>query len=214
MARSEQKRLRGAVFAAAMFASLTACSALIGLDDFEKIECTGGRCDAAPFDGSTNRRDAAADARVDAGPGSEEAFWAKWPMPNPRDAGPDGAVAVGQLTQAGPDEIVDATTGLVWRATSEPPRSLEEARATCVSAPGGPWRLPKRIELVTILDHSVTGAKSNPILQSVQSAYWTSSEGRPLGDPAEYWVVDFQSGQVRRQAAVAPAAVRCVKGAL
>lgn len=220
MVRSERTRVKRRLSHAVwlgpvLVAGATACSAVIGLDDFDKIECTGGRCDAgAPFDGSvTPRDDGGTDARVDAGPGAEEAAWAKWPIPNPKDAGPDGSMAVAKLAAGGSGEVVDQVTGLIWRAGNEAPGTLEEARGTCEGIPG--YRLPKRIELVTLLDHSMTGtlSKSDPMLGMTALPYWSSSEVRPLADPPSYWAVDFGAGTVKRVAASTVAQVRCVKGA-
>src|SRR4051812_48760451 len=87
MARSNRKRLAAIAFVALLVPLVVACNALIGLDEFDKVECPGRRCaDGGGPDTSVP------DAFVDDGPaearGADPAAWAEWPMPN-YDAGAD-----------------------------------------------------------------------------------------------------------------------------
>ena len=114
--------------------------------------------------------------------------------------------------------MTDGVTGLVWRralAASAVP--FDQAEAECAKISGGErWRLPKRIELVTLLDY---GRPTKPFIRSgvftVQNVrVWTSSAALPF-DPAapRYWVVNFDTGAVEIEGAGPDivAAVLCVK---
>ena len=95
-------------------------------------------------------------------------------------------------------------------------KTYEDALKLCAA----PWRLPSRIELVTLLDHSRTGAKINAAFAgALQAPHWTSSEVRirldnnvpALVDPPQFWVVDFDKGGLDKRDPASTAAVRCVK---
>jgi hypothetical protein len=225
---SARKRLAIAACAALVAPLGLACSNLIGLVEFEKGECPGARCpdDGGGFD-TGPRRDGggdAADARADAARGTDPVSWARWPMPS----WDGGAVNEPQLTDNGDGTVVEGRTGLTWRKDEGPASSFAVAETFCKQiAPAGEWRLPKRIELVTLLDYGrPTGQpKIDPIFSATNQKVWTSSERRTI-DPTVnqaywasdrgYWVVNFETGAVTTQPSDSAnvAAVRCVKGKL
>jgi len=208
------------VLAGACVTSLVlACNGIIGLSDCRGGECSGGGVcgDAGGFDVSVVGASdgGASDAMVDAS-GTLPVSWAAWPMPN-YDAGgtTDNPMGYTAVTDQG---WQDNVTKLVWRH----PMPVEANNATYEQALqicAAPWRLPSRIELVTLLDLSQSGARVNPVFKSPspgmqQGAHWTFSEVRPF-DPAkrEHWVVDFGGGGLAKRAELGDAAaVRCVKG--
>jgi hypothetical protein len=212
MARS---RRLGAVFVGALavcaLGALAACNGLIGLSDFQKGECSGARCDAGPLPDVDIPDASSSDAKPDAPKGAEPVSWARWKMPN-YDG---GAVALPNpplYTPAG-DEIVDEVTGLVWRAALVPGDfTVDQAASECAKL--GPWRVPKRIELVTLLDF---GRTSPPFIREVFNVQnvkvWTSSEVRPFtgGAAQPYWTVSFDTGVVAPQPGNLVAKVLCVK---
>jgi hypothetical protein len=197
-----------------------ACNSLIGLSDFEKGQCAGARCpdegglvDQLVVDGGT-------DAPVDAPPdvkGADPVSWAKWRMPNYGDSGPGLPPTAAPLVAAG-GIVSDPTTGLVWRSSPLPnSQKANDAEAACRKVTvDGPWRAPKRIELVTLLDYS----KSKPFVDTTAftdlglDTVVTTSEVRPFvpTDPArQYWVVDFGAGTVEPLPVGVAAKVLCVR---
>ncbi len=200
-----------------------ACNGIVGISDYTRGECSGGGIcgdgglpDTVVGDGSSD----APQPKVDAS-GTQPVSWAQWPMPNydagtPTDNAPMGYDAVANGLQ-------DKITKLVWRhpmPAGSDRASYAKARDLC----SGEWRLPSRIELVTLLDlGQPTGAKIDPAFKAdsatVQGVYWTFSEVRSaFGEYGadgvrDHWVVDFGGGGLdKRDENGEEAAVRCVKG--
>jgi hypothetical protein len=140
--------------------------------------------------------------------------WANWPVPNTHnyDVISDG-------------EVSDPTTGLIWQrevaqrndGTCSGPVLLRLDEATCycnslsVGNSTGGWRLPSRMELVSLLTYGadpmidMTAFPNAPI-----GSYWSSSlESGGTGG----WFVDFSSGGVtpRHNDTTAKYYVRCVR---
>ncbi len=219
MARSElssRRFLRGVLGATFFFALpiVVACNSILGLSDFDKGPCPGGPCvvDSGPPDQMV---DAAVDVRVDA-KGADPVSWAKWPMPNYfGDAGADGQVSSPPLVLLG-ETVTDPTTKLVWRskiAVGDP--TAAEAEGLCQALPNGPWRAPKRIELVTLLDYARKSFIDTTKFSDMKNyKVWTTSEVRPLAPvkaDQRYWIVDFGSGAVDTLGANDVAKALCVR---
>ncbi len=198
-----------------------ACNGIVGLSDYTRAECSGGGvctdggAPDVPFDGSTD----AADSAVDSGKGAEPVSWARWRMPNyVPDGGPIPGTAP-SLTAAG-SEVNDGVTKLVWRNALEGGNTLvtlEQAEEACRNvAPAGQWRVPKRIELVTLLDygHPKPFIDKSFFPDFAPARVWTSSEHRPFvgGLDQRYWTVNFDTGAVETEIGTsAAAATLCVK---
>lgn len=231
MRRSDRRRT--AVLALCAMAALAfACQAIVGLDRFSKVECTKD-CDAGP-DASDSGPDAA-----DSGPGFEPSEaslayrWAHWPMPNPKDAEVDANLAAynanttvpvdGGLDDATVVEgglaveiVVDGVTGLTWTKQSSPNQlSFAEASSYCAGiarATNWAFRLPTRIELVSILDYTQTPVPIDPDFgKASEGVFWTQSVA--LGpNPSSVWVVSFTTGgNADIRIASAKAYARCVQ---
>lgn len=247
MAASEMRPARAATWrwrrrATFAFASalplallLLACESITGLSDYEKVECTNLRCSEAGFDGPLI--DSGQDVRTDVVtvPPGDPATFAKWRMPN-YDAGDGGVVDNPQsFTRDGDarDVLIDQVTRLRWLSfdsgdAGAGEMTLEQAKAFCAGQPGG-WRVPTRIELVSLLDLGLGRPnRFPPAFKDAKSAtYWTVSEhwSIPAGATTaqrdgQVWVVSFAPGQpslplppLTVQAPTANAAVRCVGGA-
>ena len=116
-----------------------------------------------------------------------------------------------------PDEVEDTVTTLVWRKVviGAPQeefgvlRSQLAARDECKKL--GTWRLPKRIELVTLLSygHAPPTIDTATFPNFPTNVVWSSSEVRPF--TGEYWAVDFATGALVRRAQGTGANVLCVK---
>jgi len=203
---------------------LFACNAILGFGDYTKGECAGGACamledammdvamaDVVVLDGG--------DAAVDVAKGADPVSWARWQMPNwSSDGGPIlGPSPV--FKGMGEDAVEEALTGLVWRRhdTSDTRgKTFAQAQMYCAGLVGG-WRLPKRIELVTLLDfgHGAPFIDPAAFPDTANERVWTSSEARPYTGAADqgYWTVDFGSGLVRTVSVKNNlASVRCVRG--
>lgn len=223
MARSERSGWRRAPFVTACVAAVPfvlACNGIIGLSDYGRAECSGGGvCPDAGSDVSireTGTPDTSTLPVLDAA-GTTPVRWVNFVMPNyPQDGGPEQNVPSYEVGQG---QIVDPVSKLVWRepmaVADRGPKTWAEAERICagLSADGG-WRVPTRIELVSLLDLSRKPAISPVFATAEALEHWTSSEVRVPGqvDVAEHWTVDFDTGGVgKRNASKEKAAVRCIK---
>lgn len=208
MGRSERLFLLASIAAAPALA----CNAILGIDDFKRTECGSEVC---PFDGGEDQfapdqfvPDAGKDSQPDAPPGAAAVSWAQFEMPNYR---PDSGIVVFdprplQYNTSASDIVTDVVTGLVWQK-SLVGNGLQDfyygaAKTECQKiTAGGPWRLPKRIELVTLLSHGGTTPpfidKSAFNVPNNVAAVWTSSEVRTSSGVTEkFWGVNFSTGAV------------------
>lgn len=215
--RSRRVRLALGALVTAGLPLVVACNSLIGLSDFEKGECPGARCideGGLPDQVVEGGPDVQEDVRIDA-KGADPVSWAKWPMPNYLDAGVGLPIPSPALVASG-GVVTDPTTKLVWRSTLVPgDPTATEAEAKCQALPDGPWRAPKRIELVSLLDYSrPTFIDRTKFTDMKNFKVWTTSEVRPFvaGQPDQaYWVVDFATGSVEPLASGEAAKVLCVR---
>lgn len=210
MARSDRKRVLGLALVIAAVPLVVACNAIIGLSDFEKTECNGGgKCSdggVPPIDGDIPDRQI--DGDVPDVRGAAPVSWAAWPMPN-YDGGAEFLPHPIKYEIVDANRIKDSVTGLLWRRATLPAATYDSAKAACtgLDPATGPWRLPKRIELVTLLDFSQTrGVLIGKDFTGVANVkVWSSSEYRtvdtkqasaPVIVTDQYWIVDFESGKV------------------
>lgn len=117
---------------------------------------------------------------VEAGKGNGDPRWPSWPLPTDAPAnasytvsnGADGAI------------IVDTVTGLGWQDTvPTTARNFDDANAYCdalVYDGQSDWRLPTRIEAISIMSFAPTfdgSAVAGPVFSSVAGAqcFWTAS---------------------------------------
>jgi hypothetical protein len=203
---------------------VVACNDLIGLSDYKRGECSGGGlCSDAGWGDSGPHVDGSIDAgrdvqSVDAS-GTKPVRWAQFVMPNyAQDGGPGDNVPTYNPTDGG---LVDSVTSLVWREpiaqNEKGPKSYEEAQKICAGVTtGGRWRLPSRIELVTLL-HLEPTTKPKKIDDAFSSteptSYWTTSEVRPdVQGVRKHWTVDFANGGLTQTFIEGgTAGVRCIK---
>jgi hypothetical protein len=136
-------------------------------------------------------------------------------MPNyPNEAGVPNVPTYTVL--AGGDQVTDNVTGLVWQAKPLPQQTTQaDSVKACTELAGGPWRVPKRIELASLVAYSRSPFLVDPKFTGVKNmVIWSSSEVRPFTGAADqaYWAVSFETGEVKPLRGDLFAFVLCVKG--
>jgi hypothetical protein len=191
----------------------------------------------APDEGSADV--AVAEAEPDVAPPTVTQIWVHWFMPNP----PNTPIALDASTflphpmaysadDAGLT-VLDQVTSLTWEASGFRAASYADAESHCLGLGQTPplrWRVPTRIELVSLIDwtrvptYDVDAFAYDPGDADVGRAtgtYWTSSlavpaQGGQLPPDASpgswpwHWTVSFASGAVEPQ--MSADSVRCVSG--
>jgi hypothetical protein len=140
-------------------------------------------------------------AGFDAGGASPEGLilaWAEWPMPNcPGDVA-EGAPNPESYSDNGDGTVTDNVTGLMWQQiVSTDTYTWADAVRLCPTltlAGHDDWRLPSRIELVSIVDDSLTDATTDSATfpDTPAGYFWTSS--RLAGSLTDAWTVVFNGG--------------------
>jgi hypothetical protein len=147
---------------------------------------------------------------------SPASTWAMWRMPNPATANLPNPV---HYTDLGGGTVRDDVTCLVWqRDVPEDSYSWEEAKDYCSSLPlaGGGWRLPSRIELVSLVDF--TKAAPGPTIDTAAfpntpaEVFWSSSLVAATAAGTSFaWYVYFSSGATADYELFVKSRVRCVR---
>ncbi len=220
--------------------ALAACDAILDLGQYHDVPCaidcgsglkeSGiGPVSDATADTTTmpeSGADAGTDADADAGdvslPDSEPVptaheLWAHWPMPNPDAAlGPESSTALpNPMTyDAGADGgaavVYDVVTQLTWSRQAKGATSYADAWGACSLGTG--WRVPTRIELVSLIDFTrIPTLDTTTFLDAGGVPTWTSSSvAGDDGPTGSYWTVDFSTGLTAQGGA--PSQVLCVNG--
>ncbi len=167
-----------------------------------------------PHDATPPRPDATTSTGAGSGTGGAMHPFADWPMPNPPSTGLPNPQAYDVSRK--PGLVVDGVTGLEWQRTLDMetyPWSAASAYCSRLSIDGGGFRLPSRIELLSIVDFTQPGPLVDArIFPDTPSDYfWTSS---PIAsDDSKAWSVHFGFGTII--ASSSPVAstfhVRCVR---
>ena len=134
--------------------------------------------------------------------------------PPPAESPPTGDYIVNAGVVSAPN------VGLTWQSLPglpdvHPSGSATAAEASCSALTLGgftDWRLPTRIELLSIIDSSLSGYATNQTAfprPTAVGSYWTST---PLvTDLTKSWVVDFTTGGSMAVANSQVHYVRCVR---
>jgi hypothetical protein len=152
-------------------------------------------------------------ATAEASAGSVAA-WATWPMPNSTPGLPNRQ----SFDTVNETVVTDRVTGLMWqRNLGAAMVSLADAKLQCdrlALAGYEDWRLPSRIELVSILD--VTRVEPaidvTAFPQTPNDWFWTSSIA--ADDPQAAWYVYFYFGYPKTDIATNQFSSRCVRTAV
>jgi hypothetical protein len=132
---------------------------------------------------------------------------AGWGMPEP---------GARHFDVTNPDLVVDPTSHLTWQRTAAPdPLGWEEARSYCsclVLAGQEDWRLPTRLELLTIVDYRRQDPSIDLTAFPGTANTWFWSASPVAGDDAVAWYLSFMDGNTHEGARDVLYGVRCVRG--
>ena len=120
--------------------------------------------------------------------------WASWPIPHPGA----GAAHPHSYDLASPGVVIDRVTGLVWeRAVDSGMYTWAEATSRCACLTLGghqDWRLPTRMELVSIVDFTRDSPAIDPDAFPGTPPQWFWTSSRRAEDPALAWYIYFETG--------------------
>lgn len=137
--------------------------------------------------------------------------WACWPMPNPVSM---GLANPASYTDLGDGTVRDNVTSLVWQKTvSSSTYASADATTYCagLALPGSGWRVPTRIELESITDHTRTSPAINvTAFPGTPAAFFLTSTPWAVRTPP-VWGTNFYEG-LSSNNVTPPARVRCVRG--
>jgi len=143
------------------------------------------------------------------GPRPPRSVWALWKMPNPATSSLPNPADY-DTSEAG--IVIDRVTALMWQRDAGPDADYAGAETYCETLSLGgysDWRLPTRIELVSLFDFTRTAPAFDPVFGSHLGPYLTSSP-YPGRDDAMY-IVYFGAGYTSIGGKTTPGAVRCVR---
>lgn len=175
----------------------------------------GGAGDGAPGDGGPNA-DGPLPEGGDAGLVAVDRRFAQWPLPVP-------SPLLSNFTLTS-DTVTDKTTSLVWqRGDATPPsKSYPDGVAFCGALTIGgqtDWRLPTRIELLSILDYGQASGFVNATVfvpgaqPAATDLMWTDSISLLRAKLDDHFFVDLRIGVVGvASSAQVSSLVRCVRG--
>jgi Protein of unknown function (DUF1566) len=112
----------------------------------------------------------------------------------------------------------DSVTGLVWQLAPEQlAKTQAEAAAYCDTLQLGAqtdWRLPTRLEYVSVLDEGMGSGYGMPPAVSIDTtgAQWTASATGTAAD--QFFLIDDQFGAWTVGSGATPHGARCVRGAV
>jgi hypothetical protein len=147
------------------------------------------------------------------GVSSDVTRWASWPMPNPSATGLANQQSY-HVDSA--DLVTDQVTHLQWQqSVGDESYTWSDASAYCtaLALPGGAFRLPTRVELLSLVDYTA----SNPAIDTAAfpdtpgAYFWSSSLF--VTDRTSAWVVNFgpDSGFMSSSELSTKLRVRCVR---
>jgi hypothetical protein len=204
--------LKRALAACAFVPVLASCNAVLGIHPPDDWDGAAGR--AATTTGGHGGSTPSYDSSSPGGRGAVEHAWADWPMPNPPSSGLPNPQTYDFSRKAG--IVLDTVTGLEWqRALDGGAYAWSDAPAYCagLTLDGGGFRVPSRIELLSIVDFTQSGPliDSRAFPDTPSEYFWTSSP--VVADSSKGWSVHFGFGTIIASASPATAAfrVRCVR---
>lgn len=173
-----------------------------------------GGCGRVSFNDDPRQIDAAIDGVPDAPACEQPAHgdFAVWPMPNSGAGMPN---TVRHTVRPDGISVLDEVTQLEWQRDVQDNKTQAEGAAYCASLVQDgncDWRLPERIELISIADYQ----KVDPGIDEVafpstpSTAFWSSTMRR--NSTTEAWYVSFSNGSIGTTTTDGTYGVRCVRG--
>lgn len=203
-----------------LFRSGRACGALLfaslclaGCRDTKPDPGQPGQASAPTVSDQPAAANAASAGLVADKPDAPVAAWATWPMPN---APSTGAPNPQNYDTRVAGVVIDLVTGLMWQRSLETKNAtFEDARRYCnrlMLAGYDDWRLPSRIELVSLIDVSRSLPSISPAAfpKTPSDWFWTSSVASD--GPTAAWYVYFYFGYPKTDEMTNRFGVRCVRG--
>lgn len=136
-------------------------------------------------------------------------------MPNQPDAGLPNEQKYTVMNIGGDEVVRDEVTGLIWQRQMSVARlSWPDAVTYCEGltlAGWDDWRLPSRIELVTLLDLTHADPALNQTAFPDVHGEWLWTSTRQADDPTRSWYVYFYFGYPDTDAQYATYLTRCVR---
>jgi hypothetical protein len=133
-------------------------------------------------------------------------------MPNPASAGLPNPVA---YVRNADGTVTDNVTGRTWEGSVDPGSYTQAQAITYCSNKGGGWRLPTRLEMVSLVDFTIAppGAMINQtyFTNTPADVFWTSSKF--VGVSCTGWDVSTADGSVTSADNHGARRVRCVLAA-
>lgn len=171
-----------------------------------------GNCDVSSSGGGACNGQACAPGSICSPSGCSD--WPSWPIPN-ASAGLPNPASYTKLS----GYVLDDVTGLWWQhpidggpncAAGCSQADAIEYCANLELAGHCDWRLPTRIELVSIVDYTVSNPAINAVFLGTPVAnFWTSSPFQPIAGYA--WLVGFGDGGTQLDMTRNSFRVRCVR---
>jgi tRNA A-37 threonylcarbamoyl transferase component Bud32 len=130
-------------------------------------------------------------------------------MPNPTRTGLPNPASYSENAVDG--TVTDNVTGLSWQGAVAPTTVYTQGQAMrhCAGERGG-WRLPTRVELVSLVDFTRPGPMIDPIFKNTPAErFWTSSYA--ASDQTAAWYVGFDNGSAHQMKTDNAYKVRCVR---
>jgi Protein of unknown function (DUF1566) len=208
----------------APIALVLGCGSLLGLEELpgESIDASAPPTDAhnsadAPDDSDAantpDAQDSADTPETSDGPGEDggtdlvDRHWAQWPVP------PEKPDVTNYVISGG--TVRDTTTGITWQQGVAEATSWTAANTACEGLTLGgsdAWRLPTRIELVSIIAYGTAESVNSLVFEPNTQQDCLCSSSAYAGEEDSYWYAC--DTQTRGMTMDRPCQVRCVLGEL
>jgi len=229
MVRSVTEVRRVATVLAALIPLAVGCNSILGIKGHPLADGSGlgGTAGGGSAGGGTGTAGATgtggfltscnADASVDGAHAIDAAAGPAcgFTIPNPPGIGMPNAMAYMPRTD---QTVYDKITGLTWEGSVDG-RTVgqDEAARYCAAKPpsaAGPWRLPKLLELISLVDYTVPppGPTIRPEFPDTPAAFFWTSQRTACDTAVKAWYVDFAKGDAHNTVVDSNLRIRCVSG--